>query len=1109
MSFQVGQEVWWSAEDDEHWKLGLIEEVKEDVAALLSDARSKGLKSRKGKNKKDFAVVPLKELAPANPPGMTNEDMTSLKFTNEPAILHNLAERSFNNFPYTFLGTVLITVNPIKDVGDPKKLLGSTKAMNKPHPYGIAERAFQQMTFASRLLNRGGEGINLAEYQPDQSVVISGESGSGKTESSKRVLRHLVARCASQASKSSANPEVSTLEQALLDANPVLEAFGNAMTLSNHNSSRFGKLTKVFFQNEKLNRAKIDTYLLERSRVTSHEAGERNFHIFYRLLSGLSESELAEMGLQVRGEQRWQAFEILKTENIAQWVIDADPKSFADLKRGLKSLGFSDAEELQLFRTCAALLHIGNLQFEPSGQATDARVNIIEASDPADSRTTTEWAADLLQIPAEELRSLLCERTIIAAGEAMQVHLKEEEAVHARDGLLRAIYSSLFDWIISRANAHFGTGPTLQRQDSISHVQPGIIDDSRPDPSIGVLDIFGFECFKRNGLEQLLINFANEALQKTFSEQVLIAERNLFKSEGLWVDDDEMDIEGALEDFHGGCAELLQGKKGLLKTVEDQTTIPQPSDEKLLAALHKDFDKHSHYVKPHPRFIKFNFTIRHFAGDVQYNVEGFVTKNVDRVPQQVLQALSKSEDTWIVSKLFDGNDDCDQIVGNANKKRKRGLCLKFSHEMKRLIKNLESTNCSFIRCIKPNPSLQRGTKRDWFDNIYVQHQLRHLSIPQTAQVLSAGGLPTRIGYADIFTTYQHALPKEVLERWASVPGRSEDFGAFTRALFFALEVDSEMYRFGITKVFFKKGALSVVEGIFAKGAAMNEAETAHVGKRFSLFHARILWRRCLAKVITANTFLKLLKRAQMRAEAADVIRRFLSCIAQRRVFLACKAIAISIQTFRRGQLVRREWLPKIKAHRKRLAEERREAERLAEAERLKKEMQDAAQEKKQEEEVEEICSTPVPTPHTRFEFDTPLVAPAAVPNAANLTSLAISPSPRHRSTNSIILCATDALTPVGTGKVKELEEEIRSLRHNLAELQGGQQAMLRMMEESQRRERLILEEHFRLLHHLEKKTSGLSKPGFQPPSDNTPKRIKQDSHWTWCLFGRCYNNATD
>eukprot|EP00516_Mucochytrium_quahogii_P006956 CAMPEP_0203746468 /NCGR_PEP_ID=MMETSP0098-20131031/1911_1 /ASSEMBLY_ACC=CAM_ASM_000208 /TAXON_ID=96639 /ORGANISM=" , Strain NY0313808BC1" /LENGTH=1089 /DNA_ID=CAMNT_0050634593 /DNA_START=2943 /DNA_END=6208 /DNA_ORIENTATION=+ len=781
-------------------------------------------------------------------------DITSLRHINEPCILYNLEKRSLANKPYTFLGTVLISVNPLMDVGDPAAV-GSPIAANNPHPYAIAERAYKQMAVALRRQNLMAEHVQDPDTCVDQSILISGESGSGKSEGCKRVIQHLVAR-------STAETKVScgSLEDSILKATQVLESFGNAYTLSNHNSSRFGKLCKLYFEGKKISVAHIEPYLLERSRVTSHRNGERNFHIFYRILAGISASERRAFGIfnheipcdGDRSGRLQKTFRILDS-TIAGNTFQRDAKEYHVLRDGLAAIGFDKALSHRLMGVMVALLHLGNLCFQDSPTSSSSLSSLIIGDFPESRVNHLEWAASLLGLTEDALRNILCERKLKVGAETISVALSADQAMQTRDGILRALYDSIFTWVIKMANANFG-----------DHTKEGTA-------SIGVLDIFGFESFEENSLEQLLINFTNEALQKTFEDQILVAEANLYKDEGLLL----VDMQDQVSSERNGadtCIELLEGRAGVIMTIEDLSRTPSPSDSKLLQYLHKNFTCREMYQKPNPRRANSEFIITHYAGDVTYQVNSFVEKNVDRIAPELMQTFRGSDDKDIVSRLF---SDTVPTGARGRKTNPRGICGKFTLEIKRLVSDLEQTSCSFIRCIKPNVQMKRKSKGNaWFDRKYILPQMRHLSIAQTAQILKSSGLPTRIPYEEIFGMFEKVLPEAIISQWKRQ--EEHDLRSFTKALFWAIGLDATCCRFGLTRVFFSKDSFDEVELVLSSSAVFD----SRIHKRFITYLQKVRWRRCFVKVLSVKRFECMLIKSRTRRNAAKVMIRFLARAAE-------------------------------------------------------------------------------------------------------------------------------------------------------------------------------------------------------------------------------------
>jgi len=740
----------------------------------------------------------------ANALGSVFSDMTSMIHVNEATILHNLEYRAYCDLPYTWLGGVLVSVNPLKQLKEPTDV-GLSSVARETHPFAVAEKAFQGMRFAK----------SVTGSDAHQSIIISGESGSGKSESAKRIIRHLVTK--------SGAPK---LENSLIAIIPVLENFGNATTVSNENSSRFGKLTKLFFDHSGvLVQGGIETYLLEKSRVTFHCKEERNFHIFYRLLAGISDAQLRAWGL----EREPDSFLILG-DNIG--VTKSDATQFVKLQKSLAYLGIDDTISNRIFATCAGLLHLGNMIFVQDND----RLKI-------ESVSHFQYAAALLKLPEEELENHLCHKKINVSGECIYTCLSPTQASYAREGMVRCIYASLFEWIVATANTKFA------------------VKNKSENVSIGVLDIFGFECFAKNSLSQLLINFANEVLQRTFSKQVLISEAALFLSEGILVD-----VPVTHETANDASQLLFGGSSSILLAIENETRSTAPNDSKLIATLHRSFSSHSSYSKPHPRYEHSRFIVHHFAGPVTYEVEGFVEQNTNKAPLFLHELLLLSSDESLIKSLK------PTFKRSRSSLVSSGICASFGTGIGRLVDHLESTQCSFIRCIKPNKSMHRGVSKGWFNRKFVTQQLRYLSIPETAQVLKSGGYPLRIDYEQVATSYSSFLPNEAISRWKAK--YRQDNSLFTRALFSSIGVKSGI-KFGITKLFFSDGSFEDVESQFQKCKLWTNDQKSECSERFFKFLSTRLWKRCLARAKSVLAFNALLCRVRMRGRAALIVTRFI------------------------------------------------------------------------------------------------------------------------------------------------------------------------------------------------------------------------------------------
>eukprot|EP00936_MAST-01D_sp_MAST-1D-sp1_P000908 g908.t1 len=765
---------------------------------------------------------------PGNADGAA-DDMTSLHHINEPTILANLEARAQEQdssderrSTYTFVSNVLISVNPFNiGLRDPPVAEFSETSSLSPHPYNVAERAFKQMS------------TTVGEGEQNQSIVISGESGAGKTENSKIVLRYLCER--SGHSGASAGDGGIGLDQRLMDTNPILEAFGNAKTLRNNNSSRFGKFMKLQFDSKdfSLVGAKIETYLLEKSRVVHQTPGERNFHALYQLIAGADAAQKAEWKLD--GD-----FPMISAcgSVTVEGIDDA-----ADWRNVMHAFGdlVEPAKLSTLSSLLAGVLHLGRAQFEDEETTEGEKAVLVGDSS---NGATFAMAAKLLGVSEKSLLTTLTESEVKVRLETIRTQRNASATHQARDAICKDLYGRMFLWIISAINTSLGEGAADL-------------------PFIGVLDIFGFESFEHNDFEQLLINYANEVLQSEFNEQVFKGEMDLFKSEGLrvkpvqWPDNRE-------------CVELISSKPdGILATLTAEAQTPKPSDLKFNKSLHKLHQWNPFFPRPHPKDIQTIFIVKHFAGDVRYTVGAFIQKNNNSLPKDISKLFSNSALKDLSKEAADGTVG---VKPEPKKKRGRGGSAKkttvstiFLQQMGDLASTLGDTRCSFIRCIKPNAASQRGV----FDRAYVTRQLRSQGILQTCEVLRLG-LPTRIPYKSVADVFRRELPPDVIGLLgeevnvdgidAADPGHDAKVArankALCTAILWAFETPPDAYKCGLTRLFFRVGKM----GLLTKLLDVDWAEKRDwVASRLrSLVNVR-RWKRAFATVRAHNVFMSLYK----------------------------------------------------------------------------------------------------------------------------------------------------------------------------------------------------------------------------------------------------------
>lgn len=685
-------------------------------------------------------------------------DMTALFHINEPGILYNLKERSKPSVkkPYNFMGTILICVNPLEKLQDPPSETFIDMPLNpqEPHPYAIAELAYHQMKLAN------SDNFN-------QSIIVSGESGAGKTETSKIVLWYLARR---------SKGGVEGLDARIIESSPILESFGNAKTLRNSNSSRFGKFIKLQFSDGKLALAGafIETYLLEKSRVLTQGQGERNFHIFYELVAGADPALKKRLGLTTADD-----YPMLHKGGCTTLEDVDDGANLKDVINAFNTIGLSQELQAQVWNILASVIHVSAIEFIVEDSAEGEVVSLP----PKDE----ERLRELLGLSGEGLANLLIQRVMKARGEAFTKRMDKDTANYARDAVAKALYECLFLWVVQMVNTSLGKGA-----DSL--------------PFIGVLDIFGFENFQHNELEQLLINFTNESLQDTFNKQVFNNELRLYESEGI-----EVTVSSCPDNSE--CIELLAARpNGIIPYLDVVCREPDPSDKKYCTALHKKHQTHHNFPATHRKDQADSFIIKHYGGKVRYEVNDWVTRNNDRIPdafKDVMASSSLAAVSGAASTLSSGPTVVEapgakmRAGGTGGTFQKPTVAKGFMESMTGLSKMLDSTTCNFIRCLKPNAQM----KKHVFDPAYVVEQLQCLGVLQTCEVLKVG-MPTRVTYSELrgVLSGEHSKAAEAL--FVDEPETT-----LISAILWAFDVPSETFRLGKTRVFFRAGQISTLERI--------------------------------------------------------------------------------------------------------------------------------------------------------------------------------------------------------------------------------------------------------------------------------------------------------
>ncbi|XP_076129351.1 myosin VIa isoform X6 [Alosa pseudoharengus] len=760
----------WAPHPIEGFQLGTIVDIGAD-SLTIEPLKQKG---------KSF-LAPVNQVFPAeDDPNKHVEDNCSLMYLNEATLLNNVRVRYSKDRIYTYVANILIAVNPYVDL--PKlyspetiqQYRGRSLGTLPPHVYAIADKAYRDMKV----------------LKMSQSIIVSGESGAGKTENTKFVLRYLTTSYGTG----------QDIDERIVEANPLLEAFGNAKTVRNNNSSRFGKFVEIHF-NEKnaVVGGFVSHYLLEKSRITRQGQEERNYHIFYRLCAGAPEDIRQKFYLGSpdtyrylnRGCTRYFANketdkqilqnrkspEHMKAGPLKDPLLD-DQCDFTRMSVAMKKIGLDDTEKLDLFRVVAGVLHLGNVDFEEAGSTSGGCIIKNQSSKPL------EHCAELLGLDEQDLRVSLTSRVMLTsaggAKGAIKVPLKVEQANNARDALAKAVYSRLFDHVVTRVNQCFPF-------DSSANF-------------IGVLDIAGFEYFEHNSFEQFCINYCNEKLQQFFNERILKEEQELYQKEGLGVNEvhyvDNQD-----------CIDLVEAKLvGILDILDEENRLPQPSDQHFAEMVHSKHKDHFRLTVPRKSKLAVHrnvrddegFIVRHFAGAVCYETTKFVEKNNDALHMSLEVLVSESKDRF-VSELFENSNNSKDSKQKAGKLSFISVGNKFKTQLNILLDKLRSTGSSFIRCVKPNLKMVSHQ----FEGAQILSQLQCSGMVSVLDLMQ-GGFPSRAPFHELYNMYKQYMPAKLTRL---------DPRLFCKALFKALGLNEKDYKFGLTKVFFRPGKFSEFDQI--------------------------------------------------------------------------------------------------------------------------------------------------------------------------------------------------------------------------------------------------------------------------------------------------------
>ncbi|XP_033248657.1 myosin heavy chain, muscle isoform X24 [Drosophila miranda] len=736
----------WVPDEKEGYLLGEIKATKGDIVSV-------GLP---GGESRDFKKDQLQQV---NPPKYEKaEDMSNLTYLNDASVLHNLRQRYYHKLIYTYSGLFCVAINPYKRYPVytnrcAKMYRGKRRNEVPPHIFAISDGAY----------------VDMLTNHVNQSMLITGESGAGKTENTKKVIAYFATVGASTKKEDPEAKKKGSLEDQVVQTNPVLEAFGNAKTVRNDNSSRFGKFIRIHFgPTGKLAGADIETYLLEKARVISQQSLERSYHIFYQIMSG---SVAGVKDMCFLSDNIYDYFNVSQGKVTVPSIDDGEEFQLAD--QAFDILGFTKQEKEDVYRITAAVMHMGGMKFKQRGREEQAEQDGEEEG----GRVSKLFGCD----PAELYKNLLKPR-IKVGNEFVTQGRNVQQVSNSIGALCKGVFDRLFKWLVKKCNE------TLDTKQKRQHF-------------IGVLDIAGFEIFDYNGFEQLCINFTNEKLQQFFNHHMFVLEQEEYKREG---------IDWAFIDFGMdllACIDLIEKPMGILSILEEESMFPKATDQTFSEKLtNTHLGKSAPFQKPKPPKPgqqAAHFAIGHYAGCVSYNITGWLEKNKDPLNDTVVDQFKKSQNKLLI-EIF--ADHPGQSGGGEQAKGGRGkkgggfatVSSAYKEQLNSLMAILRSTQPHFVRCIIPNEMKQPGL----VDAHLVMHQLTCNGVLEGIRICRKG-FPNRMVYPDFKMRYKIMCPKQL-------QGVEKDKKAADIIIKF-IDLPEDQYRLGNTKVFFRAGVLGQME----------------------------------------------------------------------------------------------------------------------------------------------------------------------------------------------------------------------------------------------------------------------------------------------------------
>ncbi|CAF3453172.1 unnamed protein product [Rotaria sp. Silwood1] len=714
----------WIPDPKESFIAAEIEDTKDDQVTV---------KTCKG----EIRTVKKDDVQQMNPPKYCcSDDMADLTHLNDASVLANLRDRYSRWLIYTYSGLFCVVINPYKrlPIYTMKVVLayrGKKRTEVAPHLYAISDNAYS----------------NMLRDRENQSMLITGESGAGKTENTKKVIQYF-ALVAAAGAKKEEGKKTMTLEDQIVSANPVLEAYGNAKTTRNNNSSRFGKFIRIHFGNTgKIAGADIEVYLLEKSRV------------IFQVEECLIENDPSKYFYVAQG--------MLTIDNVD------DVEEMRLTNEAFDILGFTQEEKINLFKCTSAIMHFGNSQWKQRPREEQAE---------AEGTQECEKVAHLLGIEAADLIKGLLKPRIKVGNEYVNKGQNKDQVINSIGALSKAIYYRIFCWLVERVNT------TLDIKAKRQYF-------------IGVLDIAGFEIFEYNGFEQLCINYTNERLQQFFNHHMFVLEQEEYKKEGIQWEfiDFGMDLQA--------CIDLIEKPMGILSILEEECIVPKATDKTFVEKLYNNhLGKHPQFGKPKPGKgkVEAHFEIHHYAGTVAYSATSWLEKNKDPINTTVAGLFAKSKNLMLSHLFADLIEDEGASSKAAGGKKKGGgsmqtISATHREQLNKLMNNLKQTHPHFVRCIIPNEIKTGGV----LDSHLVMHQLTCNGVLEGIRICRKG-FPNRMIYSEFKQRYSILAPNAIPKGFVDAKNATEN-------ILKDVALSEELYRCGTTKVFFKAGTLGQLE----------------------------------------------------------------------------------------------------------------------------------------------------------------------------------------------------------------------------------------------------------------------------------------------------------